>query len=61
MLHIESNSIGGSLSQAEEPLYYGIQEFAINNNVFEGRFPVDQFEKTDILSKLPSLPVSRHM
>ena len=55
-LHIDSNNLGGTLSQADEPLYFGIREFAINNNTFEGRFPVEQFEKTEILSK--ALPAS---
>jgi Leucine-rich repeat (LRR) protein len=51
-LHIDNNNLGGSLSQVEEPLYIGVREFAVNNNAFEGRFPVEQFEKTEILSKL---------
>ncbi|KAL7475297.1 hypothetical protein ACHAW6_001218, partial [Cyclotella cf. meneghiniana] len=51
-LYLDSNSLGGSLSQFYEPLYVGIQEFAINNNIFEGRFPVEQFENTEILNVL---------
>ena len=50
-LYLDDNSLGGSLSQFYEPLYFGIREFAINNNTFEGRFPVEQFENTEILSK----------
>ena len=49
--YIDGNNIGGSLSQVDEPLYLGIREFVINNNTFEGRFPVEQFESTEILSK----------
>jgi hypothetical protein len=51
-LHIDNNNLGGSFSQAEEPLYIGVREFAIYNNTFEGNFPVEQFEKTEILSEL---------
>ncbi|KAL7490080.1 hypothetical protein ACHAW6_015807 [Cyclotella cf. meneghiniana] len=40
-LYLDGNSLGGSLSQVYEPLYFGIREFAINNNTFEGRFPVE--------------------
>lgn len=51
-LHIDGNNLGGSLSQLEEPLYLGIRKFVINGNAFEGRFPVEQFEKTEILNTL---------
>ena len=51
-LHIDGNNLGGSISQVEEPLYLGIREFVINGNGFEGRFPVEQFEKTEILNIL---------
>ena len=51
-LHIDGNNIGGSLSQFEEPLYLSIREFVINGNAFDGRFPVEQFEKTEVLNIL---------
>lgn len=48
---IDRNTIGGSLSQLDKPLYADIQEFVINDNWFEGRFPAEQFEKNKNLSK----------
>ena len=48
-LYLDGNSLGGSLSQFYEPLYFDIRDFAINRNTFEGRFPVEQFENTEIL------------
>ncbi|KAL3787345.1 hypothetical protein HJC23_004370 [Cyclotella cryptica] len=51
-LYIDGNTLGGSLSQLNEPLYFSVQEFAINNNSFVGRFPVEQFENTEILNVL---------
>jgi hypothetical protein len=50
-LYIDQNFFDGTLSQLEEPLYMGIQQFVINDNSFEGRVPTEQFEKTETLSK----------
>lgn len=50
-LYINDNSLGGPLSQSEQPLYIGIRNFVISNNSFTGRFPVEQFENAEFLSK----------
>ena len=49
--YIDGNNLVGSLSELDEQFYIGIQKFVINDNAFEGRFPVERFENTEILSK----------
>lgn len=41
----------GELPQTAVPLYEGLQELSIHTNGFSGRFPVQHFEATEILSE----------
>jgi len=50
-LYLDQNKMVGELPQTAEPFYDGLQEFSIHSNDFEGRFPVEHFEKTFRISE----------
>lgn len=50
-LYLDGNMMTGELPQTAVPLYEGLQELSIHTNGFSGRFPVQHFEATEILSE----------